>query len=192
MNPGEGDRESAHSLLEGEYGGVGEEDLDLTTGLLERSRTLVGVTIFVLGGGDGDSERRGKSSHSEQISSDNGILSVNSDANAPALVLFRLVGVVSTDVGVRLFVCIAVRVAAVAFGVGFATIGESSRYGGDDGASSMEGDLLYDRMRGGDNAVRLRVVWVVDAVESRVDTLSPADKVPFVRLDVAVSPDFMR
>jgi hypothetical protein len=110
--------------LEGEYGGVGEGDLALLTGLLERSRSLVGVILFDFGEGDGDSGRRGRSSHSEQISSDNGILSVNSDASAPVLVLLRLVGVVSADFGFRPFVRIAVGEAVVAFfGMGFATIG---------------------------------------------------------------------
>jgi hypothetical protein len=47
-------------------------------------------------------------------------------------------------------------------------------------------------MRGGDNAVRLRGVKAVDAVDLRVETPDPVDKVPFVCLDVAASPDFMR
>lgn len=191
MNPAEGDRESAHPLLEGEYGGVGESDLALTIGLLERFRAFMSVSFVAFGEGEGDSGRRGMSSHSEQISNDNGILSVNSEAKAPALVLFRLVGVVSADLGFKPFVRVAVGDAAVVFfGVGLATMGgESSRYDRDDGAGSFDGDLLPDRMRGGDNAVRLRGDKGVDA-DLKVD--APADEISFFLLDVAVSPDLMR
>lgn len=188
MNPGEGDRESAHPLLEGEYGDVGERDLALIIGLLERFRAFVGVSLIAFGECDGDSGRRGMSSHSEQISNDDGILSVNSEVKVPTLGLFRLVGVVSADFGFKPFVRVAVSVAVVDF---FATMdGEISRYGGDDGAGSIEGDLLPDRMRGGDNAVRLRRDKGVDGVDLKVD--APAEEIPFVLLDVPASPDLMR
>ena len=131
-------------------------------------------------------------SHSEQISNDNGILSVNSEARAPALVLIRLVGVVSADFSFKPFFRVAVGDTVVAFVVvGLTTMdGESSRYGRDNGAGSVDGDLLPDRIRGGDNAVRLRGDKGVGAPDLKVDAL--ADEIPFILLDVAASPALMR